>query len=148
MDQFGVHMHFLWIKQVLVIIFSLKSIFLMNLFDFLIIWTERTITRKSRGPGAINPQTQSQSLRTAGLFYQNRGSPMKLCIRERAMKHPRPSDLLHAVQIRLSLNWTGMRSCPSDRNLAVQILNTRDSPEPHDRKSTIQNPSRERVRRI
>jgi hypothetical protein len=39
----------------------------MNLSDFLIIWTERTITRKSRGPGAINPQTQSFSCPDRGL---------------------------------------------------------------------------------
>jgi hypothetical protein len=55
MDQFGVHMNFLQFKQVLAFIFTLESIFPMNLFDFLIIWTERTITRKSKGPGAINP---------------------------------------------------------------------------------------------
>ena len=47
----------------------------MNLFDFLIIWTERTITRKSRGPGAINPQTQETP--RAGqrvLIYDSRGA--------------------------------------------------------------------------
>jgi hypothetical protein len=48
-------MNFLQFKQVLAFIFTLESIFPMNLFDFLIIWTERTITRKSKGPGAINP---------------------------------------------------------------------------------------------
>jgi hypothetical protein len=60
-------MNFLQFKQVLAFIFTLESIFLMNLFDFLIIWTERTITRKFRGPGAINPQTQSQSMVDCGL---------------------------------------------------------------------------------
>jgi hypothetical protein len=44
MDQFGLNMTFLWIKQLLAFIFTLKSIFQMNLFDFLIIWTERIIT--------------------------------------------------------------------------------------------------------
>jgi hypothetical protein len=60
-------MNFLQFKQVLAFIFTLESIFLMNLFDFLIIWTERTITRKTKGPGAINPQTQSQSRVDCGL---------------------------------------------------------------------------------
>jgi hypothetical protein len=42
-------MNFLRIKQILAFIFALKSIFQMNLFDFLIIWTKRIITRESRG---------------------------------------------------------------------------------------------------
>jgi hypothetical protein len=47
----------------------------MNLSDFLIIWTERTITRKSRGLGAINPQTQETPRGDGGLIPQNyRGS--------------------------------------------------------------------------
>jgi hypothetical protein len=31
----------------------------MNLFDFLIIWTERTITKTSKGLGAINPRLRA-----------------------------------------------------------------------------------------
>ena len=50
----------------------------MNLSDFLIIWTERTITRKSRGLGAINPQTQETPRGDGGLIPQNyRGSLVK-----------------------------------------------------------------------
>jgi hypothetical protein len=49
MDWFGLHMSFLWIKQILAFIFEIKSIFQMKLFDFLIIWIERIITRESRG---------------------------------------------------------------------------------------------------
>jgi hypothetical protein len=39
MDQFGVHMNFLQIKQVYAIKYVLKIYFSINFSDFLILWT-------------------------------------------------------------------------------------------------------------
>jgi hypothetical protein len=72
----------------------------MNLSDFLIIWTERTITRKSRGLGAINPQTQETPRGDGGLIPQNyRGSIRKVPGR-RGTSRCEPSDPRSVVQIR------------------------------------------------
>jgi hypothetical protein len=41
MDQFGLNMNFLGIKQVLTFIFTLKIIFYLLFLDFLMSWTAR-----------------------------------------------------------------------------------------------------------
>jgi hypothetical protein len=43
MDQFGVHMYFLWIKQILAFIYALKINFYLLLMDFLTSWTRRQL---------------------------------------------------------------------------------------------------------
>jgi hypothetical protein len=57
MDQFGLNMNFLGIKQVLVIIFVLKINFYFIFLDFLFSWTERKISEKGRGLCARIPKT-------------------------------------------------------------------------------------------
>jgi hypothetical protein len=47
MDQFGVNMTFLGIKQVSVIIFVLKIIFSINFYDFPIHWTTPQLHRNA-----------------------------------------------------------------------------------------------------
>ena len=54
----------------------------MNLSDFLIIWTERTITRKSRGLGAINPQTQETPRGDGGFIIKYPRVSLAKCTRE------------------------------------------------------------------
>jgi hypothetical protein len=51
MDQFRVHMNFLWNKQILGFIFILKIQFPNNLFDLNELWTRHTIYRELRGLG-------------------------------------------------------------------------------------------------
>jgi hypothetical protein len=53
MGQFGVYMHFLWIIQILWIVFILKTHFLIHFLDFITLWT---------GP---------QMLKTAGATVQH-----------------------------------------------------------------------------
>jgi hypothetical protein len=47
MDQFGLNMTFLGIKQVYVIIFVLKIIFSINFYDFPIHWTAPQLNRNA-----------------------------------------------------------------------------------------------------
>jgi hypothetical protein len=49
MTQSGISMNFLWIKQILAIIFILKIDFYSLFVDFSIYWTGRTISRQPRG---------------------------------------------------------------------------------------------------
>jgi hypothetical protein len=49
MDQFGLNMNFLGIKQVPVIIFALKINFYFILLDFLFPWTARIKSEECRG---------------------------------------------------------------------------------------------------
>jgi hypothetical protein len=48
MDHFGLDMAFLGIKQVFIIIFVLKIIFLINSYNFPIHWTAHRIPEKHR----------------------------------------------------------------------------------------------------
>jgi hypothetical protein len=52
MDQFGLEMNFLGIKQVQMIIFTLKIHFHNHLSILCVLWTGRIINRKHRGHGA------------------------------------------------------------------------------------------------
>jgi hypothetical protein len=52
MDQIGVHMHFLQIKQVLGFIFTLKILFLISFLWFYNLLDLASITENSRGSGA------------------------------------------------------------------------------------------------
>jgi hypothetical protein len=74
MDQFGLNMHFLGIKQVLTIIFTLKIIFYLLFLGFLVSWTGRIITREYRGLLVSIPRLNQQSQWTAGLFPTTRGA--------------------------------------------------------------------------
>jgi hypothetical protein len=49
MGQFGLHMNFLGIIQVLVIIFASKFNFYFIFPDFLVLWTERMNSTNNRG---------------------------------------------------------------------------------------------------
>ena len=64
MDQFGVHMEFLWIIQILGIVFILKTYF-SNLITPLD-WA--SITENSRGYGENVSKTQTDTAVDCGLF--------------------------------------------------------------------------------
>ena len=61
-------MNFLGVKQVLIIIFTLKCIVQRILPVFLVPWTARMISGKGRGLGVNVPRTQSAAARTAIYF--------------------------------------------------------------------------------
>jgi hypothetical protein len=65
MDQFGLNMNFLGIKQVLVIIFTLEINFYSYLFNLSVLWTAHTNTVKPRGFCARNPRLCAQSHKMA-----------------------------------------------------------------------------------
>jgi hypothetical protein len=52
-------MNFLGIKQVLIIIFASKMIYISFSPDFLVSWTGRIIYKECRGSGVKLPKTQS-----------------------------------------------------------------------------------------
>jgi hypothetical protein len=66
MDQIGLNMNFLGIKQVLVIIFTLKIYFYFNFLDFLFPRTARKILEKGRGPCVTAPRLRLQPNWTVG----------------------------------------------------------------------------------
>jgi hypothetical protein len=69
MDQFGVHMNFLWYIQILALIFILKIYFPFIFLDFLISWTGRQIPEKAR---ASAQETRDSELprQDCGLIYK------------------------------------------------------------------------------
>jgi hypothetical protein len=66
MDQFGLEMDFLGIKQVQMIIFTLKVHFHNHLSNLCVLWTGRIIIRKCRGLSVNLPKTQNATTWTAG----------------------------------------------------------------------------------
>jgi hypothetical protein len=61
MDQFGLNMKFLGIKQVIVIIFTLKINFHIYLTNFSVLWTACTKIDKCRGQRVKFPRLSPQS---------------------------------------------------------------------------------------
>ena len=79
MDQIGVHMDFLQIKQVSGIKYALKIYFPINFSDFLILWTAPQIQRsagavmqESLRHGVLFPRTAGCLNKKAGAHLQNR----------------------------------------------------------------------------
>jgi hypothetical protein len=71
MDQFGVHMHFLQIKQVLTFIYALKTNFCFIFYGFTVVWTGHNNTGKSRDDLAKIPRHGRNPQRTSGYFNKN-----------------------------------------------------------------------------
>ena len=68
MEWFGVSMNFLWIIEVLAIIFLLKIYLIIIFSDFIMFWAGRTISREPRGYSTTNPETQRTVALDGGLF--------------------------------------------------------------------------------
>jgi hypothetical protein len=66
-------MNFLWIKQIVAIIFILKIDFQFNFSDLYIPWTAPQLPEKAGSNTKEFPRLRAISLWTAGLFYKNRG---------------------------------------------------------------------------
>jgi hypothetical protein len=68
MDQFGVHMNFIWIKQILAFIYALKSISIyFNGSSNLLDWA--SVIGKRRGWPVSFPQTQFNPELDRGLVF-------------------------------------------------------------------------------
>jgi hypothetical protein len=79
MDQFGVHMNFLQIKQVLVIIFVFKIHFWIIFSGFIIPWSGPQIPESAGALAQLKPKTQSNEEVDGGLFKKKcRGSLRRL----------------------------------------------------------------------
>jgi hypothetical protein len=76
MDQFGLTMNFLGIKQVSIINFILKIHFLNDFLGFLNCLDCAPKTEKCRGFRVRNPRLSAQSHRMVGLFLNNSGAHM------------------------------------------------------------------------
>jgi hypothetical protein len=68
MDQFGVHMHFLQIKQVLTFIYTLKIYFYFILSDFRVLWTGAQIQRSTGATVQIFLRLRESLAWTSGCF--------------------------------------------------------------------------------
>jgi hypothetical protein len=74
MDQFGLNMNFLGIKQVLGLFLCLEIHFLNYFSDLISIWIARKIKQKPKGLCARTTRLSAQSLWTAGCFLNLLGS--------------------------------------------------------------------------
>jgi hypothetical protein len=72
MNQFGLNMNFIWIKQILAIIFILKIDFQFNFSDLQTPWIGRMKTRECRVSGVKGPKTQANPYMDVGLIYVKR----------------------------------------------------------------------------
>jgi hypothetical protein len=68
MDQFGLNMTFLGIKQVSVIIFVLKIFYSINFYDSPIHWTAPQLNRNAGANSKDSPDPGNSRTRTAGWF--------------------------------------------------------------------------------
>jgi hypothetical protein len=94
-------MTFLGIKQVSIIIFVLKIIFLINFYNFPCSLDCAPNTRKCRGWRASFPMTQNSFIVDCGLFSEFLGDSFVNVRGRRVTVNSRPLDPLRTTQIRL-----------------------------------------------
>jgi hypothetical protein len=109
MDQFGLHMNFLWIIPILALIFTLKIIFYLLFLGFSNSWTGRTNTRECRGLGAKGGP-QVGSIKTEGPKCKSAPAKVYAATTTVRLKTKRQDSILHMM------NWyvmhaLGSRSC-------------------------------------
>jgi hypothetical protein len=74
MGQFGVHMHFLWITQVLGLFLHIKIYFLIYFISFPTVWTRRQLQESAGVLAQKILRHRPQPSWTAGCFGENRGA--------------------------------------------------------------------------
>jgi hypothetical protein len=126
MVQFGVHMNFLPIKQVLVIIFVLKNAFLIYFLCFSSFLDWASFSREHRGPGAKYPRLRKQYIRMAGLNLTSFRGFLTKQARRRGTHRSQPLDRKWTTKIRRLFKRTGIQSRPLDLNMTVVTLCKRD----------------------
>jgi hypothetical protein len=88
MDQFEIKMNEIWIFQVSRIYFVLKTNYYVYFSVFIILWTRRIKTEKSRGLYISFPKTQSAPGEDGGLFSRKRMDSFVKHTREGVPKVP------------------------------------------------------------
>ena len=133
MVQFGVHMDFLQIKQVLVIIFVLKMHFWFIFSVFRVLWTGPKIPKSA---GAF----VKEFLRLSALYKVDCGLVsikhrvfLTNATRRRGILWFQPLDHEPSAWIRLAATWTGKQHGPHDLKGTVQILLSQSHWDPPDR---------------
>jgi hypothetical protein len=101
MDQFGLTMNFLGIKQVSVINFILKIHFLNDFLGFINCLDSAPKIRKWRGYRVRNPRLSAQSHMIVGLVLEKWRVSCVKRLRRRGMVDPWPQDLSSTPRIRL-----------------------------------------------
>jgi hypothetical protein len=99
MDQFGVHMHFLWIIQILGIFFYIKNSFSNSFSWFYNSLVGASNTEKYRGYGANISKTQRVPDVDGGLFSVLVRVSLAILTRRRCMQCLQSLDLKPSVQI-------------------------------------------------
>jgi hypothetical protein len=130
MECFGLKMDFLWIYQVLVIIFTLKIIFHLIFLGFSNSWTGRTNSRESRAPRVKILKTQSPTAQDGGLVSRNYKDPYANVSGWRGMIKRDPLDQRPMTWIQPATIWNGTPSGPSDPRSMDGVVLTRDLTAP------------------
>ena len=132
MDQFGLNMNFLGIKQVIVIIFTLKINFHICLSNFSAPWTARIKSDKCRVRYVKFPKTQTNSGLDRGLDSRKIRVSYIKPVSRRGIRPPEPSDQNPMSTIRSSRYYNRTRHWPLDPDPTVDIHLTLDQSCPHD----------------
>jgi hypothetical protein len=154
MDQFGVHMHLLWIKQILWIVFILKTHFLIHFLDFITLWIGPQIPESAGAYLRKLPRLRCNPSWTAGSnLWFLRGYCAKCCgegVRGdigRRIRNPRPrSDPVLSEPVRkwgprirdLRSRFNYAKSNPNRGigNPWLRRLTHATAPHPHDHNPT------------
>jgi hypothetical protein len=123
MDQFGVHMHFLWIIQILWIVFILETHFLIHFLDFITLWIGPQFQKTAGALAQMQPRHRKPTRWTTGSIINNyRGSLVKWPSR-RSTGQIWSLDLARAAQIRSHRAWDNRQCEPHDSRSTFQIQN-------------------------
>jgi hypothetical protein len=113
-------MHFLWIIEVLAIIFLLKIYFLFHLFNLNDLWTGPHFLWSAGGSAQDILDSDNSPQRTAGWLYKNRGSLLTNVLAKGygprwvvRSKPKRQDSILHMMN-RYVVQALGSRSCDPD----------------------------------
>ena len=126
MKWFGLKMNFLWILQVLALIFVLKIHFPINysLISNTLDWA--SISREGRVTGAKFTRLRLQSNEDGRLIPENPMVSLERITPRRGMVRYRPLDPEPKARIRSYINWNGTRPERMDQRSTVQLHQPRD----------------------
>jgi hypothetical protein len=133
MDQFEVPMHFLWIIQIIWIVFILKTHFSIHFLDFITLWTGPHFLENARA-------FVKEFLRLSALYKVDCGLVsikhrvfLTNATRRRGILCFQPLDHEPSASIRSAATWTGKQHGPHDLKGTVQILLSQGHWDPPDR---------------
>ena len=141
MDQFRVHIIFLWIIQVLQLFLYTKSIS-KSIFPVLFnTWTAPQILGSTGANLLKFPRLSEQPEWTAGSNLQNGKGPFAKPAPRRGIIAAEPLDPGSVAQIRSYPKWSGTHNGPSDWRSMAPVLNTEIVLHSSDQDRTLHNDS-------